>query len=99
MNTALVVSLEAFVPIRIAEIRSWAQDERAAAARAAADMVATHGDDLQYGGRHCARTWAALVTGLAAAAYQPGGVTFAGRHWCVDHAACDAAAREAERAG
>ena len=33
-----------------------------------------------------------LARGLACAAYQPGGVTFAGLHWCADHAECEAAA-------
>lgn len=43
-----------------------------------------------------ADTFNHLARGLAAAAYVPGGVTFARRHWCTDHAACEAAAAEAE---
>lgn len=62
---------------------------RRAAAAAASSQVAAHGDDLQYGGRHCAATFAHLAKGLAALAYQPGGVTFAGAHWCVHpHPGC-----------
>lgn len=38
-----------------------------------------------------AGVFAALAGGLAAAAFQPGGVTWRGRHWCVDHARCEAA--------
>lgn len=95
MNIVLDASLSAFVPLRIRELQAWTPEARVAAARHAADAVAAHGDDLQYGGKHCAATWAALVDGLAAAAYQPGGVTFAGRHWCVDHGECERAAAEA----
>ena len=43
-----------------------------------------------------ADTFNHLARGLAALAYQPGGVDFAGRHWCADHRACQAAATEAE---
>jgi hypothetical protein len=44
--------------------------------------------------------FAALARGLAASAWQPGGVTWLGRHWCVDHDACHAAeVKAAERAG
>lgn len=32
-----------------------------------------------------------LARGLAVLAFQPGGVTFAGMHWCADHAECEAA--------
>lgn len=32
-----------------------------------------------------------LASGLAAAAFQPGGITFSGQHWCTDHDACRAA--------
>lgn len=46
-----------------------------------------------------AATFAALAKGLAAGAYVPGGVTAFGRHWCANHAACEAAEVEArERA-
>jgi hypothetical protein len=48
-----------------------------------ADEIASHGDDLQFGGKHCAPTFAALARGLAVLAHQPGGVSFAGLHWCV----------------
>ncbi|WP_433460721.1 hypothetical protein [Micromonospora sp. CA-248212] len=30
----------------------------------------------------------ALARALAAAAFQPGGITFAGMHWCTDHQQC-----------
>lgn len=39
-----------------------------------------------------------LARALACAAYQPGGITVAGSHWCTDHAACEAA-KTAARGG
>lgn len=59
---------------------------------APAGTVANPADD----GGGSADTFNHLARGLAALAYQPGGVTFAGRHWCTDHAACESAAAEAE---
>jgi hypothetical protein len=42
-----------------------------------------------YGGKHCAEAFNALARGLAALAYQPGGVKYAGLHWCVEeHPGC-----------
>jgi hypothetical protein len=40
-----------------------------------------------------AEVFAFLATGVACAAFQPGGITFAGMHFCTDHDACKAAAR------
>lgn len=118
------------VPMWIAEIRSWPEDQRLAVARECAQIIASQGDTLQYGSRHkfghaakqiarhqaggtcppedpktCSckgkgcgdkKCWChisgepaysagevfnALARGLACAAYQPGGVTFAGMAW------------------
>jgi hypothetical protein len=68
------------------KIRTWAAD--------AADAVAHRGDTLQFGGKkgEAAQVFNHLARGLAAAAHQPGGITFAGEHWCTDHAACEDAA-------
>lgn len=60
-----------------------------------ATLVGTHGDDLLFGGEHCVETFAATARALACLAFQPGGVTVFGLHFCVDHDACikaDAAA-------
>lgn len=46
-----------------------------------ATMVASHGDDLQYGGKNCAATFNALAEGVAICSFAPGGVRFAGRVW------------------
>lgn len=46
---------------------------------------------------HLARLHADLARGLAAAAFQPGGISVFGRHWCVDHAECVAAEAAAQQ--
>lgn len=62
---------------------SWCDVERIA--REAAVTIGSHGDDLMYGGKHCASTFAALARGLAAISFAPGGVRFLGEHWCARH--------------
>src|SRR5699024_4644825 len=51
----------------------------------AVDIIALHGDDLQYGGRHRSDARRALVDALAVAALlTPGGVLTSGLgHWCA----------------
>lgn len=86
----LITALEAAVPLHIAIMRDWTDRHRVDAAYRAADVVAERGDVLMFGGGRgdAAEAFNWLAKGLAAAAYQPGGVTFAGRHWCTDHALC-----------
>lgn len=61
---------------------------------AAVDPLASSGDMLvrrtrPRDGEPGTRTvFAHLARSLAAGAFLPGGVTFGGRHWCADHAAC-----------
>lgn len=81
----LPIALSAAVPLKIADLAGYSPDARALLARDSADTIAAHGDDLQYGGKDCAPTFAALVRGLAVGAYQPGGITFAGTCWCAAH--------------
>jgi hypothetical protein len=77
------------VPLHILELRRWSPERRAAAAADAATTIGSHGDALLFGGRQCAETFNALALGLALLAHQPGGVAFAGEHWCTDpHAGC-----------
>lgn len=94
----LLIALEAAVPLRILDMRDWTPETRINEAVFAMNAIDARGDVLQYGGGKrgdVAHAFKWLATGLAAAAYQPGGVTFAGRHWCTDHAACvDAATSE-----
>jgi hypothetical protein len=72
-------------------------DERAEITRLSEEVTALHeqaaaipsmwiyhyGDDLLYGGNHGAKTFAALAVAIAHMAQEPGGITFAGLHWCA----------------
>ncbi len=90
----LVETLMLAVPLRIWELKRLTFEQRAETARRCAQIVAERGDDLMFGSKKSGRTaevFNALATGLAVAAYQPGGVRFAGRHWCTDHARCERA--------
>lgn len=93
-HDALVGLLEVAVPMWILNLQGHSPEQRIAIARRCADEVGSHGDTLMFGGKkgEAARIFNTLAEGLAVAAYQPGGVTFAGRHWCTDHRACERAA-------
>lgn len=92
--TALLITLDCAVAVRIGDLAAMDPADRARTitswARTGAAAIAAHGDVLQYGGDKTAKgraqvagTFNALARGLAALAYAPGGVTFAGRHWCT----------------
>jgi hypothetical protein len=81
MSDVLTISLQVAVPLRIAEVASWSWDRRQREAGEVANVVASHGDDLLYGGKHCADAFNKLALGLACLAYAPGGVTFMGEHF------------------
>ena len=91
MNDVLVLTLRLAVPLRIAELQLLAGETRTRQvrwwAREAGDVVAHKGDVLQYGGKRgaAAMVFNHLARGLAALACMPGGVSFAGTHWCVEH--------------
>lgn len=99
-HPALTIGLEAAVPLWMLQLAQepdetnrWAIRRRWA--RDAVEPIASRGDALQYGGKRgeAAEVFNHLARALAALAFAPGGVTFAGLHWCADHAAClDAAA-------
>lgn len=92
-------------------VRDWTRQQWATRA---ASLVAHQGDALMWptkrrepsmrsgvridGTAGTADVFAALARGLAAGAYQPGGITFAGRHWCADHATCTAATERRDAA-
>jgi hypothetical protein len=96
---ALVIGLEAAVPLHILDAQHRTDEQRVAAANDLGTVIGSHGDDLIYGGRHCAATFNALARGLALLAYQPGGVDFAGHHWCTTpHEGCPNRRRHDERA-
>lgn len=90
-DVALVESLAFFVPMWRDEIRDLTDEQRVARAKRCSSIVGSLGDALQFGSRQAGRVtevFNALAEGLACAAYQPGGITFAGRHWCTDHRLC-----------
>lgn len=94
-------ALLAAVPLEITAQRDWPAEVRAEFAHGHADALQQGADAAQFGGsageqRAGAAYFASLARVLAAMAYQPGGVTFSGRHWCTDHQAClDAEAQAA----
>jgi hypothetical protein len=89
-NEALLIdSLRLAVPLRIMEIRDWTPQQRDNDACWYRQLLVERGggDTLMYGGGRpgeVAVTFRNLVHALAALAYQPGGVTFSGVHWCAD---------------
>jgi len=100
-NITLIATLAFAVPLRVWELRDVSDQARAARARRCAQIVAEHGDILMFGSKSrgkAAEVFNALAEGVACAAYQPGGITFAGRHWCTDHAACVSAEASADEA-
>jgi hypothetical protein len=81
MNDILNISLSAAVPLRMLEVADWSFERRADAAAECSAVIAAHGDDLMYGGKHCADAFNKLALGIACAAHQPGGITIFGAHW------------------
>lgn len=90
----LLLGMEAMVPMSIAAIADWSEEDRQAAAVAAVDVISSGADQL---GEHNARkrdlprgrVTATIARSLAVLAYQPGGVTWAGGHWCTaPHEGC-----------
>ena len=100
-HPALICGLQATVPLLILELAALRPAEREAVRRGwasdAATEVGSKGDVLQYGSRRrgkAAQVFNHLARGLAASAFQPGGITFAGQHWCTEHAVCEGADAE-----
>lgn len=90
-NVNLIEVLRLAVPLHIYEIRNWSVYNRIHEAQNCVDEVASKGDILQFGSKkkgETARAFNRLARGLALLAYQPGGVDFAGEHWCTDHGVC-----------
>lgn len=55
----------------------------------------TGGAALATGAGRAGEEFTILAQVLGVMAYQPGGVTAFGQHWCTDHAVCEAAGIEA----
>lgn len=84
-RTVLTETLRFAVPFHIAEVARHEPRWIIGEARRMATVLATHGDDLQFGGKHCGPAFNALARGIACAALvADGGITFAGVHWCRD---------------
>ena len=80
----LRTTLALAVPLHMHELHGQSPATLAGIAQAAATTVGSHGDALQFGGRHCPVAFNALARGLAAAALTAqGGIEFAGLHWCT----------------
>lgn len=88
-DTPLTETLRLAVPLHIADIACLTVEQRMAIAGRCAGVVGEMGDLLMFasktekGRRRTAEAFTALARGLACAAYQPGGATFAGMHWEV----------------
>lgn len=46
-------------------------------------QLGARSDQLMFGGKHCAETFATLARAIAHLAHNEGGVKFAGVHWCA----------------
>jgi hypothetical protein len=90
----LPIALQAAVPLWIGRVRAMTLEQRQARAAELAQVIAERGDSILFrsGKRgESAAVFNALAEGLAIGAFQPGGVTAFGSHWCTDHAGCVAA--------
>ncbi|MCL3998920.1 hypothetical protein [Streptomyces lavenduligriseus] len=77
------------VPLCIAELREVSEPDVERLAARAVDLIASHGDDAQYGGHHQRSARTAIAQGLAVLARADGGVTALGIHACVrPHLGC-----------
>ncbi|WDZ87203.1 hypothetical protein [Micromonospora cathayae] len=97
-DDALTIGLEAAVQLHMLTLRHMHPDLRddllARWAAEAGPEIGSKGDILQFRSSKRGETAAVfnhLARGLTALAHQPGGVTFAGMHWCTDHQQCRAA--------
>ncbi|MFA5123018.1 hypothetical protein [Zavarzinia sp.] len=86
-STVLTIALEAAVPLHILGMQRMPWQEVERIAHESADIVAAKGDDLQFGGRKgsAAMAFNGLARGLAALAFCPGGVKFAGLRFAASH--------------
>jgi len=87
-DITLTETLRFAVPFHIHDLRKWDVRVRQGLAREAAVNLGSYGDALLFTSKHsrklAALAFNSLARGLATLAYEPGGVTFAGLHWCVD---------------
>lgn len=87
----LATTLQALVPLRMAELRfGYGRGQLAELGRAQTDVIGSCGDSLLYRTEDTSRAFKALLTGIACAALlADGGITVLGLHWCdQDDASC-----------
>ncbi|MFK0244563.1 hypothetical protein ACIQUM_07680 [Amycolatopsis azurea] len=82
-HPALEAALPVGVLVALGEIERLSEAQRQKQASEAASMIAAHADDLMFRGKYTRQAFAAVSRALAILAFQPGGVTFAGLHWCI----------------
>jgi hypothetical protein len=95
----LPAALQVAVPLWIESLRQMSPEQRQARADELADVIAERSDSILFrGARHgeSAAAFNALAEALAIGAFQPGGASAFGSHWCTDHSACLTAARRAQ---
>ncbi len=81
----LAETLRFAVSFHLRDVRGRSKAWLTGEARRMATVLATHGDDLQFGGRHSAEAFNGLARGIACASLVAnGGITVAGVHWCRD---------------
>lgn len=75
------------VPLRMWELRAYTQPltpaQRHARMSRCAVTIGSHGDALQFRTAKTKVAIAALIDGLALAAFEPEGMTWRGLHWCT----------------
>ncbi|MCX5216212.1 hypothetical protein OG689_44560 [Kitasatospora sp. NBC_00240] len=77
------------VPLCIAELSTASDQEIDHVRTHALEQIASHGDDLQFGGKHQRSSRTALAKALAVLARAEGGVTALGVHACLaPHEGC-----------
>ena len=82
------IHLSVAVPMWIHELKSIPCSELQGMASECADVIASKGDVLQFGGGKngdAARAFNALAKGLAIGAFSPGGIQFMGMRFVARH--------------
>ncbi|OIV36966.1 hypothetical protein BIV57_13310 [Mangrovactinospora gilvigrisea] len=91
-NANLREILLATVPLAIRQQPDLGRAEMMRTAQKFARQIGSHGDDLQFGGRHRGATLSALISGFALLSRAEGGVTALGVHACrAPHEGCPGA--------
>jgi hypothetical protein len=84
----LLTVLNGLIPVQAARIADLSAGDRRRLAEQYADALATGADRLTAPGnftdrRERSAALTALAGGIAIGAIQPGGITWAGHHWCT----------------